>query len=198
MSAEWVAAIAAMWAAFATTWAGVATWRAIAVTRKAPLDAAKVAASLQDASERRRLKLWVFATIMQNRHFLAEADAVKALNLIDTVFHDAPQVRDAWSNFVAALNNQRNFPPTGPTPIIDERRTALLASMARELGLMEDFRPDDFTHVYLAQTVLAEMQIRTMQRTAALNALSGQQATQASASATPQPPLLFPPAPERR
>jgi hypothetical protein len=184
MSSEWVAAIAAIWAAFATTWAAVATSRAIAVTRKAPIDAAQVAASLQDASERRRLKLWVFATIMQNRQFLAEADSVRALNLIDTVFHDVPPVRDAWANFFAALNDQRNFPPTGPTPVIDERRTTLLAGMARDLGLVEDFRPDDFTRVYLPQTALAEMQIRTLQRTAALNALSGQ-------PATPDKPALF-------
>jgi hypothetical protein len=107
MSSEWVAVIAAIWAAFATTWAAVATSRAIAVSRKAPIDAAQIAASLQDASERRRLKLWVFATIMQNRQFLAEADSVGALNLIDTVFHDVPPVRDAWANFFAALNDQR-------------------------------------------------------------------------------------------
>jgi hypothetical protein len=174
MSAEWLAAIAAIWAAFATTWAAVATSRAVAATRKAPVDAAQLAASLQDASERRRLKLWIFGTIMQNRHFLGEPDAVKALNLIDTVFHNAPQVRDARANLFAALNDQRNFPPTGPTPVIDERRTSLLSSMAQDLGLMEDFRPDDFARVYLPQTVISEMQIRDIQRRAALNALSAQ------------------------
>jgi hypothetical protein len=51
---------------------------------------------------------------MQNRHFLGEVDSVKALNLIDTVFHDVPTVRDAWANLFSALNDQRNFPPTGP------------------------------------------------------------------------------------
>jgi len=108
-----------------------------------------------------------------------------------------PEVRDAWANFFAALNDQRNFPPTGPTPVIDERRTILLASMARDLGLIEDFRPDDFTRVYLPQTVLAEMQLRTLQQTAALNTLSGQPATPTTppSSTPPQPPLLFPPPP---
>jgi len=93
MSSEMVAAIAALWAAVATTWAAIATSRAVAATRKAPIDAARVAASLQEANERRRLKLWVFATIMQNRHFIGETDGVRTLNLIDTVFHDAPAVR---------------------------------------------------------------------------------------------------------
>jgi hypothetical protein len=135
MSVEWVAAIAAIWAAFATTWAAIATSKATTATRKAPMDAAQLAASLQEASERRRLKLWILATVMQNRHFLGEAEAVRALNLIDTVFHDVPQVRDAWANLFAALNDRRNFPPAGPLPVIDERRTALLTSMAQDLGL---------------------------------------------------------------
>jgi hypothetical protein len=175
MSAEWLAAIAAIWAAFATTWAAIATSKAITATRQAPIDAAQLAASLQEANERRRLKLWIFATVMQNRHFVGETEAVKALNLIDTVFHDVPNVRDAWANFYSALNDPRNFPPTGPLPVIDERRTALLASMARELGLMAHFRPDDFARVYLPDAMVTEMQIRNLQRRAALNSLLGQQ-----------------------
>src|SRR5262245_17834279 len=104
MSSELIAAIAAIWAAFATPWAAVATSRAVIATRKAPVDAAQVAASLQEASEKRRLKLWVFGTIMQNRHFLGEVDCVKALNLIDAVFYDVTEVRNAWANLYAALN----------------------------------------------------------------------------------------------
>jgi hypothetical protein len=40
--------------------------------------------------------------------------------------------------------------------------------MARELDLIQNFRPDDFTRVYLPQTVMAEMQIRNMQQRATL------------------------------
>ena len=185
------AAIAAIWAAVATTWAAVATSKAVAATRKAPLDAAHVAASLQEANEKRRLKMWVFTTVMQNRHFLGETEAVKALNVIDTVFHDSSAVRDSWANLFSALNDQRNFPPTGPAPIIDERRTALLTSMARELGLIQNLRPDDFTRVYLPKNILAQLQIRDMQQRAALNALSGQPV----ASLAPPAPVIFPPPP---
>jgi hypothetical protein len=130
MSAEWLAAIAAIWAAVATTWAAVATSKAVTATKKAPVDAARIAASLQEASENRRLKLSVFTTVMQNRHFLGATEAVKALNVIDAVFHDSAPVRDSWANFFSALNDPRNFPPAGPMPIIDERRTALLASIS--------------------------------------------------------------------
>jgi hypothetical protein len=174
MSPEWIAASAAIWAAVATTWAAIATSRAVIATRKAPTDAARVAAALQDAGEKKRLKLGIFATIMQNRHFLGETESVKALNLIDTVFHDVPPVRDAWASLYAALNDQRNFTPTGPTPIIDERRAALLGSMAKDLGLSENLRPDDFARIYLPQSVAAEMQLRDTQRRVALNALAAQ------------------------
>ena len=174
MSSEWVAAIAAIWAAVATTWAAVATSRAVIATRKAPVDAAQVAASLQEASEKRRLKLWVFATIMQNRHFLGEAECVKALNLIDAVFHDVKEVRNAWANLYAALNDKRNFPETGPTTTFDTRRTELLETMARSLGLIDNFRPDDFSRVYVPTSLMAEMEIRNMQRKVLHSTLSDQ------------------------
>src|ERR1700730_613319 len=102
MSSEWIAAVAAIWAAVATTWAAVATSKAVAATRNAPIDAAQLAASLQDTSEKRRLKLWIFATIMQNRHFLGEVECVRAINLIDTVFHDVPTERRMGIPFLCA------------------------------------------------------------------------------------------------
>ena len=173
MSSEWIAAIAALWAAVATTWAAIATLKAVAATKKAPFDAAHLAASAQSATEKVRAKMWVFATIMQNRHFIAEPECVKALNLIDTVFHDVPSVRDAWAHLFSALNDPRNFPATGPTPLIDHRRTELLVSIARDVDL--DFRPDDFGRVYLPQPILSTiLQLRDLQRRSALNAMLAQ------------------------
>jgi hypothetical protein len=174
MSSEWIAAIAAIWAAVATTWAAVATSRAVIATRKAPVDAAQVAASLQEASEKRRLKLWVFATVMQNRQFLGEADCVKALNLIDAVFYDDKEVRNAWANLYAATNDKRNFPPTGPTTTFDARRTELLERMAKSLGLTDNFRPDDFSRVYVPTSIMREMEIRDMQQKLLHSTLSDQ------------------------
>ena len=118
------------------------------------------------------MKLWIFATVMQHRQFVGDGECVKALNLLDMASHDVPPVRDAWASLFAALNDQRNFPSTGPTTVIDERRTALLASMARELGLGNDFRPDDFARIYLPRGVVTQMQVRAMQLKAQLNALS--------------------------
>jgi hypothetical protein len=71
MSPEWVAAIATVLVALGTACAAIAERKAVTARRKAPLDAAHMAASLQEAGEKRRLKLSVFSTVMQNRHFLA-------------------------------------------------------------------------------------------------------------------------------
>jgi hypothetical protein len=94
-------------------------------------------------------------------------------------------------NLFAALNDQRNFPPTGPTPAIDEKKTVLLSAMASDLALIQDFRPDDFMRVYLPQNLVAEMQVRDMQRRAVLNTLSP------TPSASPPVPALFPPPPPK-
>jgi hypothetical protein len=149
---QWITVLAALWAALATTWAATAT-------KTAPIRAAKLASSLQAESEKRRLKLWIFGAIMQNRHFLGEPECVKALNIIDAIFFDVPDVRDAWANLYTVLNDPRNFPPTGPLPAVDEKRTALLTAIAKDLGLITNFRPDDFSRVYLPQSIVEDMHI---------------------------------------
>jgi len=48
MSPEWVAALAAILGAVGTVCAATAAWKAVKATRKAPVDAAHIAASLQE------------------------------------------------------------------------------------------------------------------------------------------------------
>jgi|SRR6266481_8356960 len=174
MSPEWTAAIAAIWAAIATTWAAIATTRAIIATRQAPIDATQLAAQLQESSERRRLKLSIFAKIMQHRSFMGELDCANALNIIDAAFFDVQSVRDAWAGLYAALNDKRNFPEAGPTPIIDEKRTALLSAIAADLGLSGNFRPDDFARIYWPTALSDDHNIRHMQRQLTKKNLSNQ------------------------
>src|SRR5262245_23484574 len=94
-------------AAIATGFAAYATWRA-------PRSAAELAEQLRQASEkqseRRRLKLHVFATLMQERASLATLDGVRCLNLIDVIFHDCREVREAWAELFLAFDPRRNIP----------------------------------------------------------------------------------------
>lgn len=142
--ANWISAIAAIFSALATGFAALAAFRT-------PITAAKLAATLsevqQSEAEKRRLKLWVFGSIMQDRPNLASPDCVRALNLIDALYSDVPSVRNSWSDLYAALTDSRLTTPEGGK-IRDDKINSLLHTMATHLNLGSDFRPDDYRRVY--------------------------------------------------
>ena len=84
----------AIFSAIATGLAAFATWRA-------PTAAAKLAESLRRDAERhdelQRQKLGLFASLMQERAQIYSDNGVRALNLIDVVFNESRDVREAWS-----------------------------------------------------------------------------------------------------
>lgn len=163
---EWIIYISTIWAAIATTWAAFSTWRLIYVTREAPLSAAKLASQLQDESEKRRLKMWVFGTIMQNRSMMADIECVKAVNLIDTVYYNDKAVRDAWASLYAQTieNGAKKDSNEIGSKLWEIKRNDLLSCMAKSLGLDNDFRPDDFLRVYLPLGLSKEMVIKQTQQ----------------------------------
>src|ERR1700676_3565206 len=86
--------LTAIFSAIATLFAAIATW-------SAPITAAKLAENLRRGSERdderRRQKLSVFTTLMQERAQIHSESGVRALNVIDVVFNESREVREAWS-----------------------------------------------------------------------------------------------------
>ena len=107
MAAETYSLIAAIFSAVATGFAAVASWRA-------PITAARLAERLrrdmQQSEERRRQKIQVFTTLMQERSAIWTEAAVRALNAIDVVFNDARPVREAWAALLHTLSPQQNAP----------------------------------------------------------------------------------------
>lgn len=140
MTADLVQAIAAV----ATFLAAAA---AVFATFRAPRLAAKFAEDLrianQKADEERRLKLWVFTTLMQFRRQIINPSAVAALNLIDVVFCDNAEVRNAWRSFSAAVHET----PYSPEKV-SERYHSILEKMARGLGLHESISIADIQNAY--------------------------------------------------
>jgi Flp pilus assembly protein CpaB len=176
-------------AAFAALAAGLsayATWRA-------PQAAAELAESLRRSSERdnerRRLKLHVFGALMQERASWASHDAVRALNLIDVVFHDCKDVREAWAELYQAFDSSKMVPSHAQ----DERRKKLLAVMAVDLGLGDELRSDDLGRVYYPNALAEEEYVRQLERQAAKARLEGQPAT---ANSAPQATSPWPPRPK--
>lgn len=140
MTAEQVQAVAAV-ATFLA--ACVAVW----ATFRAPSLAAEFAeglrASSQQAEEERRLKLWIFSTLMQRRRMIVSHDAASALNLIDVVYRDSRDVRAAWRSFLQAACER----PSSPEKIV-ERYHSILEKMALALGLSETISISDIHASY--------------------------------------------------
>jgi hypothetical protein len=176
---------AAVFSAIATALAAVAAWQA-------PRGAAKLAEELrrdaEKGQERRKNKLEVFATLMQERAALYSEDGVRALNVIDVVFHDSRDVREAWTELFETFS----IVPL-PKPIMDERVRKLLAAIAKDVGLGDEMRIADLSRVYTPNAIQQDRVIKDLQRQQMLASLQGQLSPAAN---SPQAATAWPPAPE--
>jgi hypothetical protein len=177
--------IGIIFSAFATGFAAFATWMG-------PRSAAKLAEQLRKNTEahaeQRRLKLWVFTTLMQERAMIWSADSVRALNLIDIIFKDNQQVREAWAELYLAYGTKDI-----PSHVQEERLRALLKAMASDLDLNSGLRLDDFGRVYYPNALAEENAVRRMEVQQALQRLAPNASP--TANTTPSPPSPYPPKP---
>ena len=183
---ENLAFLIAIFSAIATAFAAFATW-------SAPRAAAKLAESLRrDAErhdERQRRKLQVFATLMQERAQIYSENGVRALNLIDIVFNESREVREAWSELFLAFQMKPLL-----QHVVDERLRKLLGAIAKDIGLADELRTDDLGRVYFPIVQQQEQFIKDMQRQQILASLQGQNAAGASAPALQN--TAWPPKPD--
>ena len=122
---DWIIAIAS-----ATT--AVAAIGAFVVARRAPRAAAKFADQFRRESvpleEREKLKTQVLLALLKGRSQLMHQDTIAALNVVDFVFHDEPDVRSSYRLFIEETY------AGGADKIIDRYRH-LTASVAKSMGL---------------------------------------------------------------
>ena len=97
----------------------------------------------QAAEERRRLKLFIFSTLMQCRSQIINPNSVAALNLIDVVFIDSKEVREAWKDF----HNSTEAKPFSMMATV-ERYHAIIEKIARDLGLNQQITISDIRNSY--------------------------------------------------
>jgi hypothetical protein len=181
---EIVGLLAAIFSAIATGLAAYATWRA---PMAAALLAEKLRSDSDRVSERQRQKIYVFSTLMQERAQIHSDNGVRVLNLVDLVFSESPEVRDAWAELYAAFS-LKPLPPH----VITEKLLRLLTAMAKDIGLANELRSDDLSRVYHPVVQEQEQFIRDMQRQQTLKRLMGESG--ASDAGPPNP--LWPPKPE--
>lgn len=175
----------AIFSAIATAFAAFATW-------SAPRAAAKLAESLRRDAERHdqrhRQKLALFAALMQERADISSENGVRALNLIDIVFNESRQVREAWSELFLAFHIKPY-----QQHVVDERLRKLLGVIAKDIGLADELRTDDLGRVYIPTVQAQDHFIKNMQRQQLLASLQSQNPPQASATVSN---TLWPPKPD--
>lgn len=150
----WLAPIAALLSAIATGFAGYAAW-------KAPRSAAELAEKLRKQSEleteTRRMKVYIFTQLMQDRGTTITREGTRALNLIDLVYADSDSVRDAWAELYNSYGIQEM-----PWHERQKRLHNLLKVMATDLGLSGRLRVDDFGRIYYPIAIEKEDRIQML------------------------------------
>ncbi|MFA6562830.1 MAG: DUF6680 family protein [Verrucomicrobiia bacterium] len=98
-----------------------------------PVIAVLVTVYLQDRREKRNQKLWIFHTLIGNRHIAIAPESIRALNMIDVVFHDCNQVRKIWHEYLDMLCNEGLNNAVGFSQR-QKKNLEMITEMAKVLG----------------------------------------------------------------
>jgi hypothetical protein len=119
----------------------------------APVIALWIGGKLETRAEMRRQKLQLLGVLLSLRHLPLSPENFKALNAIDSVFADDFEVREAWSKYVAALNDLNLNVPAGYA-VREEKRRDLMAAIVNCLGLQKKITTSDLLRVYVPAAVV--------------------------------------------
>ena len=165
------ATTAAFLSAIAALLSAIATWLG-------PRSAAKLAETIRRKSEwendRKRMKVHVFATLMQERATMINHEAVRMLNSIDFVFHDNPDVRRRWASLFETYDPQL----VNDTDEHRKRLPALLSAIATDVGMTDDLGDEDFHRVYYPNALAREAELRQLEQEQALRRMRPVEETQ--------------------
>jgi Family of unknown function (DUF6680) len=112
-----------------------------------PVVAVAVSVYLQGRREKRSQKLWVFNTLIGTRHAPIADENVRALNMIDVVFHDSERIRDLWQEYFNMLGNEGLNNPHGWEQR-QKKNLEMITEMAKVLGYGKAITHLDVDRVY--------------------------------------------------
>ena len=122
-------------------------WVNILAILLSPVVAVLVTVFLQRRKEKRDQKLWIFNTLIATRHTPIVDENVRALNMIDVVFHDSARVRDLWHEYFDMLCNEGLNNPTGWGQR-QKKNLELITEMAKVVGYGAAITHLDVDRVY--------------------------------------------------
>lgn len=112
-----------------------------------PIVAVLVTLWYQHRKERRDSKRWILTTLLATRHSPILDETVRALNLIDVVFHDSNRVRELWREYFDMLNNEGLNNPSGWSQR-QKKNLEMITEMAHALGYGNEITHLDVDRVY--------------------------------------------------
>jgi hypothetical protein len=119
----------------------------------APNIALWVSGRLQRAEDERRQQLELLGVLVSLRHQPLSPENFKALNLIDMVFVDNTNVREAWSRYYTALSDTTLNAPPGHA-MREEKRRELMMAIIDVLGMTGKISTSDLLRTYTPTTIV--------------------------------------------
>ena len=87
---------------------------------------------VQKHTETKRLKLYIFETLMSHRYLISDKENVEALNKVEVVFHNDNNVRQAWKEFLDEADKGATNIVAGVN--INDKYLKLLERIAESIG----------------------------------------------------------------
>ncbi len=112
-----------------------------------PIVAILVGLWFQRRKEKRDVKRQIFVTLMATRHVGVSDERVRALNMLDLVFHDAPKIRHLWHEYFGMLSNKGMDNPEGHL-LRSKKLLEMIAEMAATIGYGHEITHLDVDRVY--------------------------------------------------
>ena len=134
-------------------------WISVLAILFSPAVAVAVSLWLQYRREKLLQKRFLFTSLMATRHHIYSEEMVRALNMIDVVFHDNKRVRRLWKEYLEMLNNQGLNNEQGYKQR-DKKRLELIQEIAKAVGYGKEISHLDVDNFYLP-VGLAEERKRT-------------------------------------
>ena len=129
-----------------------------------PIIAVIIGQWLQTRSEKRKDKMHIFKTLMTSRVYGWTQESVYCLNIIDIVFADDREVRNAWKDLYDKYCVQN--PDESQLKKIETAQYKLLESMAVSLGYKDKVTWETIQNPYIPQGMLRQIEIQNQSQQA--------------------------------
>lgn len=120
-----------------------------------PIVAVLIGQWLQNRSEKRKDKMYIFKTLMTSRIYGWTADSVHCQNIIDIVFADDKNVRNAWKDLYDKYCVQN--PDETQLKKIENAKYMLLEAMAISLGYKDKITWQTIQNPYIPDGIIQQI-----------------------------------------